>query len=114
MCRRSEELRTSGRLKIRRCSRSWLYVARQSWVGGRLCDQLRLSHCFGSVNPCLDGKCRNLAFLLGFSGWETRVTTFWSFYILAGGGHMENCEIYDVFRHLVRLALYQGTTLVVP
>jgi hypothetical protein len=31
MCRRSQELRTSGRLKIRRCSRSWLYVARQSW-----------------------------------------------------------------------------------
>src|SRR6202167_6207576 len=30
MCRRSQELRTSGRLKIRRCSRSWLYVARQS------------------------------------------------------------------------------------
>src|SRR5580693_7657329 len=29
-------------------------VARQSWVRGRLCDQLRLSHCFGSFNPCLD------------------------------------------------------------
>jgi hypothetical protein len=54
MGRRSQELRTSGRLKIRRCSRSWLYVARQSWVRGRLCDQLRLSHCFGSFNPCLD------------------------------------------------------------
>src|SRR5882762_6199846 len=23
---------------------------------------------------CLDSKCRSLAFLLGFSGWETRVT----------------------------------------
>ena len=58
--------------EARRCSRSWLYVARQSWVRGSLCDQLRLSHCFGSFNPCLDRKCRSLAFLLCFSGWETR------------------------------------------
>src|SRR5580698_9059664 len=30
--------------------------------------QLRLSHYFGSFDPCLDRKCRSLAFLLGFSG----------------------------------------------
>src|SRR5208282_4328550 len=29
-------------VKIRCCSQSWLYVARQSWVRGRLCDQPRL------------------------------------------------------------------------
>jgi pimeloyl-ACP methyl ester carboxylesterase len=36
-----------------------------------------------------------------------------SFYILAGR-YMEICRICDVFRHLVCLALYQGTTSVVP
>jgi len=36
----------SGRLKIRRCSRSWLYVARQSWVRGAFVTNYGLSHCF--------------------------------------------------------------------
>src|SRR5580704_12054219 len=44
----------------------------------------RPPHYFGSFNPCLDSKCRSLAFLLGFSGWETRVTTFTS--LQARGG----------------------------